>query len=105
VGKFGLRGSLREAEQGADRHVAEYGWVGGGEEPGGGTHGAESALVTLEHRAWLRGVAAALGAVMRLHDQPSIVRRVMDGSGVTVADLTKAGVDAFDLDQIRRACP
>lgn len=55
------------------------------------------------HKAWLRGFAAALGAVQRFYDRGTIVAEVMKHDGVTLADLKAAGVEAFDLDPIKQA--
>lgn len=49
------------------------------------------------------GYAAALAAVIRMYDQPTIVRNVMSGDGLTLKDFKKAGVEEFDLDILRKA--
>jgi hypothetical protein len=56
-----------------------------------------------DHAAWLRGFAAAIGAVQRQHDRPTIVRDVLTGNGVTLDDLRSAEVEEFDLDPIQKA--
>jgi hypothetical protein len=56
-----------------------------------------------ERDAWLCGYAAALANVDRQHDQPTIVRNCMDGDGLTVKMLRDAGVEAYDLDPIKKA--
>lgn len=50
-----------------------------------------------------RGIAAGLAAVVRLHDQPSMVADVLHSLGVTMADLCAADVDEFDKREIRKA--
>lgn len=55
------------------------------------------------HDVWLRGFAAALGALQRMHHRDSMVRDIMAGDGVTLADLERAGVAEFDLAPIRKA--
>jgi hypothetical protein len=52
---------------------------------------------------WVRGFAAALGAVLRLYDQGTIVVNVMNADGITLRHLKHAGVEAFDLDPITKA--
>jgi hypothetical protein len=54
---------------------------------------------------WLCGYAAALGAVRRLYLNDVIVEQVLAGDGLTMADLIKAGAEAFDTDEIRKALP
>lgn len=53
---------------------------------------------------WLQGFACALGVLVRTFDQPTICKSIMDGYGVTPKMLMDAGVEAFDLRQIRKAC-
>jgi hypothetical protein len=55
------------------------------------------------HAEWLRGYAAALGNVDRQHDQPGHVRDALVGDGLTVEDFEAAGVEEYDLAQIRKA--
>lgn len=52
---------------------------------------------------WLQGFVAALASVDRMHDRPSFVVDVMNGYGVSVADLKRVGVEDYDLDVIRKA--
>lgn len=52
---------------------------------------------------WIRGYAAALGAIIRLHDEPTMARDVAQMDGLTVADFRKAGVEPYDLNPIRKA--
>lgn len=49
------------------------------------------------------GYAAAIGALIRLHDEKTMAIDVMNCDGVTVSDLEKAGVEDFDLKPIREA--
>lgn len=53
---------------------------------------------------WLQGFACALGSVVRTFDQPTLCKSIMDGYGVTVKMLKEAGVESYDLKQIRSAC-
>lgn len=52
---------------------------------------------------WLAGYAAALSAVIRLHDKPEIVQSVLDGDGLDLAKLRAAGADRYDLAALRKA--
>src|ERR1700751_1579184 len=45
----------------------------------------------------LHGVAAALGSLARDHRQPDLAAMVLDSLGLTLADLKRAGADAYDL--------
>ena len=51
---------------------------------------------------WLCGYAAALAAAKRLHDDTSVVESVLVSDGITLARLKDAGVEEFDLCQIRK---
>jgi hypothetical protein len=53
---------------------------------------------------WLQGFACALGSVVRTFDQPTLCKSIMDGYGVTVKMRKDAGVESYDLKQIRSAC-
>jgi hypothetical protein len=50
---------------------------------------------------WLCGYAAALAAVVRLHHLPSTVADVLTADGITLEDLEDAGVEDFDLRQLK----
>jgi len=66
-----------------------------------------SHIVTVEivPDEWLRGYAAALAAVQRLHHQSSIVVSVMLADGLSLAIFRKAGVEPFDMSQLEKAVP
>jgi hypothetical protein len=59
--------------------------------------------VTNENTDFLRGFAIALADLNRLHDQPTMVRDVIDGAGLTLADFKRAGVEPYDLKELRKA--
>jgi hypothetical protein len=52
---------------------------------------------------WLHGFACALATIVRTFDQPTLCKSIMDGYGITPKMLRAAGVESFDLKQIRRA--
>lgn len=58
-----------------------------------------------ERDTWLCGYAAALAAVRRLYHEDTIVEQVLHADGLSLLVLKKAGVEAFDLDEIRKAIP
>lgn len=60
-------------------------------------------MSTAHQPHWLQGFAAALASVCRAHDQPGHVVDAMNGYGITVADLRRGGVEAYDLDVIKKA--
>lgn len=48
------------------------------------------------------GMALALAEINRKHDQPSIVREVAREAGLTIAEMREAGVDSYDLKELRK---
>jgi hypothetical protein len=59
--------------------------------------------LTVEETAFRQGVGLALAEVNRMFDQPTIVRSVMDGMGLSLGQLRTAGVDDYDLRELRKA--
>jgi hypothetical protein len=59
--------------------------------------------VSHENTDFLRGFAIALADLNRLHDQPTMVRDVIDGAALTLADFKRAGVEPYDLKELRKA--
>ena len=55
-----------------------------------------------ERTAYIRGFAAACADVCRLHD-PEIAFDAIQGAGLTIQDFKFAGVEDYDLDELRRA--
>lgn len=51
---------------------------------------------------WLCGYATALANLRRLYDEPTKVREVLKGDGVTIEMLKDAGVEPVDLVLLRR---
>jgi hypothetical protein len=49
----------------------------------------------------LQGIAAALGALAREHMEPDLAAMVLDSLGLTIADLERAGADAYDLEPLK----
>lgn len=56
-----------------------------------------------EDRAFKRGFAIALAEIIRTHDEPSIVRDVLDDAGMTMETMQLAGVEDYDLNELRKA--
>lgn len=53
-------------------------------------------------RAWLHGVAWALGELTRTYDQPSIAADLAGAAGIfTVKKLRDARVDGYDIEALR----
>ena len=52
---------------------------------------------------FLQGFAIALADMDRMHDNPVAVRDTIEGAGLTIADFKKAGVEEYDLKQLRKA--
>lgn len=59
--------------------------------------------LTDEERFFRQGVALALAELNRMHDQPTMVKDVMLGFGYTIAMFKSAGVDPYDLNELRKA--
>ena len=53
---------------------------------------------------WLAGYACALANIHRGWREAQIVEETMKMDGITLADLKGAGVEKYDLDELRRAC-
>jgi hypothetical protein len=49
-----------------------------------------------------QGIAAALGSLAREHMEPYLAARVLEGLGLTIADLKAAGADPCDLEPLRK---
>ena len=52
---------------------------------------------------WLAGYAVALAEIHRLHEHSTGVCEVARNAGVTIATAKAAGVDEFDLSELRKA--
>lgn len=50
---------------------------------------------------FLQGVAISLANLNRTHDQPTMVKDVLVGMNLTVEDLSAAGVEEYDLKELR----
>jgi hypothetical protein len=50
-----------------------------------------------------RGFAAALADLVRAYDQPTMASEIAKRSGLTLKDFVAAGVEPFDLDELRGA--
>lgn len=66
---------------------------------------AKSDRDSITTASFLHGWAAALADLNRIHDEPTAVANTMRGGGVSLADLKRAGVEAYDLDEIRKCMP
>lgn len=61
------------------------------------------AKLTDEERNWRQGFGLALAEVNRMFDQPTIVCSVMEAANMTVAKLKCAGLDDYDVAELRKA--
>ncbi len=48
----------------------------------------------------MQGIACALAELADVHMEPDLAAMVLQSLGLTVADLKKAGADAFDLGRL-----
>lgn len=55
-----------------------------------------------DERILYQGIALALAEVNRQHDQPSMVCDALRGLGIDLDDLKSAGVERYDLDEIKK---
>lgn len=58
--------------------------------------------LTDEERGFRQGAAIALAVLARQHDQPAMAADILLQLGLTMAKLRSAGVDAYDLQPLRR---
>jgi hypothetical protein len=55
-----------------------------------------------EDKAWLRGFGLALAEIRRLYDCSSVIEMVMRNASVTPTMLAEAGLEDFDLNEIKK---
>ena len=60
-------------------------------------------LGTAERDAFTRGYACALADWIRLFNDPSTAAQVLHHSGIKLEHLEEAGVEPYDLDELRTA--
>ncbi len=54
--------------------------------------------MTAEHRAWIQGVAVALGVLGRVgHNKPGVAADIAREMGLTLADFKQARCEPYDL--------
>lgn len=58
---------------------------------------------TTERNEFVCGYAAALAALVRLRDMPTVARDIAQCDGLTLRNFKDAGVEEFDLCQIKKA--
>jgi hypothetical protein len=51
---------------------------------------------------WMQGFACALATLNRLYDHPGLVEGTLVGSGITIAMLKRAGVEDYDLVELKK---
>lgn len=61
------------------------------------------ARLTEHERGFRYGVAIALADLNRMFDQPTMVSEVLGNFGYTIAMLKTAGVETYDLKELRKA--
>lgn len=64
---------------------------------------SKGGVIEEHQRDFLRGYAAAIGALVRLHNKPSLALDIVRNDGLKLSDFKTAGVEDFDLRQLRRA--
>jgi hypothetical protein len=65
------------------------------------------AKMKVAEKEFLRGFGIAIGALARDHGEPTMAADIARSNGITLADLRRAGVEAFDLTKNlrREMCP
>lgn len=58
-----------------------------------------------EQKGWVAGVGYALAEMLRNNASPDAAQRTMEAAGLTLASFKRAGVDPFDLKDLRLAAP
>lgn len=53
-------------------------------------------------KAFLCGYAIAVAEIVRLHDEPTIAADVLNASNFNLDDFAAAGLDNYDLDEIKK---
>jgi hypothetical protein len=64
---------------------------------------ADAQQPTAQNADFVQGIACALAALIRDHDQPTIAISILRGLGVTASDLRGSGVETYDLTPIMGA--
>lgn len=54
------------------------------------------------HRGFVQGIAYSVAEIVRSHDQPTIAVDLAGAAGFDYDDFAQAGVDEFDLKQLRK---
>ena len=57
---------------------------------------------TKADKLFICGYAIAVAEIVRLHDKPTIAADVLNASNFTLEDFTAAGLDDYDLDEIKK---
>lgn len=57
---------------------------------------------TKADKAFICGYAIAVAEIVRMHDEPTIAADVINGSGFKLSDFESAGLDDYDLREIRK---
>ena len=56
-----------------------------------------------KNKEFLQGFGIALADLNRLHDQPGMVRDTIENAGLSITDFKLAGLEKYDLDELRKA--
>lgn len=57
---------------------------------------------TKADKAFLCGYAIACAEIVRLHDEPTVAADVLNASNFSLEDFSTAGLDDYDLDEIKK---
>ena len=52
------------------------------------------------NKEFVQGFALAIGALIRDHDEPTLAQNIMVDNGISLDDMRRSEVDAFDLKPI-----
>lgn len=55
-----------------------------------------------DRRGFNRGVAYAVALLVSTFDQPGMAAQIIRESGIALGEFEASGVDAFDIDEVRR---
>jgi hypothetical protein len=60
-------------------------------------------MTKVEEKGFLKGMVWALAEWNRIHDQPTVVAEIFNCAGYTIKQCERAGVDEYDLKEIKKA--
>lgn len=60
-------------------------------------------MASVRNKEFIQGFGIALADMNRMHDAPVHVRDTIEGAGFKLADFKAAGLEEYDLKELRKA--